>query len=35
MGYNTNKRKSKNDFSKAFVYQSKKVPFYRGGRRVF
>lgn len=22
-------------FSKSFIYQSKKVPYYRGGRRVF
>lgn len=22
-------------FSKSFVYQSKKVPYFRGGRRVF
>lgn len=34
-GYNSNRRKTSNDFSKTFVYQSKKVPFYRGGRRVF
>lgn len=34
-GYNTNRRKSGNAFTKTFIYQSKKVPFYRGGRRVF
>lgn len=34
-GYNTNRRKSSNNFTKTFVYQSKKVPLYRGGRRVF
>lgn len=22
-------------FAKSFIYQSKKVPYYRGGRRVF
>lgn len=34
-GFNTNKRKSGNQFSKTFIYQSKKVPFVRGGRRVY
>lgn len=34
-GYNTNKRRTRNSFSQAFVYQNKKVPFMRGGRRVF
>lgn len=35
MGYNTNQRKSRKRFSQAFMYQDKKVPFVRGGRRVY
>lgn len=34
-GYNTNRRRSSNNFSKTFIYQSKKVPLLRGGRRVY
>lgn len=34
-GYNTNRKKTKSKFSTAFVYQNKKVPFVRGGRRVY
>lgn len=34
-GFNRNRRKVGNDFTKTFVYQSKKVPWFRGGRRVF
>lgn len=33
-GYNTSKRSSRNNFSKSFIFQSKKVPLYRGGRRI-
>ena len=34
-GYNSNRRKTGNNFSRNFVYQQKKVPLYRGGRRVY
>lgn len=34
-GYNTSRGKSKRRFSQTFMYQDKKVPFVRGGRRVY